>query len=241
MSPLTKKPSLECITAELLDLCLKEKLQIKPLKKTKFLGIFGKDDFEIRILDRDLKGIPESEKMIFGLISNAAKIGFEGFFFTKKVRDKTPDLVTLTELQVYLAQDRRQSKLFAEDWQRRVRKQAEAQGFFSKKTAYIPFIAGTAVVAILALLLAGAAILFVLVEAVVLAVLFPSVLPNRTEKGALHNKKWTLLKKFLNDFSNLKEMPPDAIVLWEQYLVYSIPLGVAKKVQKAMDHAFEGI
>jgi len=66
-------------------------------------------------------------------------------------------------------------------------------------------------------------------------------LPNRTEKGALHYKRWMLLKKFLSDFSNLKNMPPDAIELWEKYLVYSIPLGVAKQVQKAMDHAFEGM
>ncbi len=49
MHPIGKNPSLECITAEILDLCLKGKLQIRPLKKEKILGIFGKDDFEIQI------------------------------------------------------------------------------------------------------------------------------------------------------------------------------------------------
>jgi len=241
MSPLTKKPNVECITAELLDLCLKGKLQIKPIKKEKFLGIFGRDDFEIRILNRDMTGIPKSEKMVFKLISEAAGTKYEGFLLMKKVKDKTPDMVTLTGLQIYMAYNRAKSQLFARDWQKQVQKQAEAENFFSKKTAYLPFIVGTVVIAGLALTLAGVAVLFVGAEAIVLAVLFPSVLPNRTEKGALHHKKWTLLKKFLNDFSNLKEMPPDAIVIWEQYLVYSIPLGVAKKVQKAMDHAFKGM
>jgi len=137
--------------------------------------------------------------------------------------------------------NRMESQLFAQKWQRQVKRQAEMQGFFSKKTAWLPFIVGTAVVAIAAVLFAGPAVLFVVAEAVMLVALFPDALPNRTKKGALHHRKWALLKRFLNDFSNLKEMPPDAIVLWEQYLVYSIPLGVAKKVQKAMDHAFEGM
>ncbi|MDD5163783.1 MAG: DUF2207 domain-containing protein, partial [Candidatus ainarchaeum sp.] len=57
-------------------------------------------------------------------------------------------------------------------------------------------------------------------------------LPNRTLKGAEHYAKWMKLKRFLHDFSNLKNMPPDAIALWEQYLVYSIPLGEAKKSRK---------
>jgi len=46
------------------------------------------------------------------------------------------------------------------------------------------------------------------------------------------------LRKFMNDFSNLKEVPPHGIVLWEQYLVYASALGVAKKVEKAMKIVF---
>lgn len=254
MEPLTRKPTLECITAEILDLCLKGKLKIRPLAKKKFLGIFGQDNFEIRVLDRSLEGLPKSERMVFGLISDAAETAFEGFLFKRKVRDSSPEMVTLEQLQKYLMHDRRKSVEFGRKWQKQVKRQAEMQGFFSKKTAYLPFIAGTAAVIILALASAltiaprAMSLAFflpiapiVVLEAVILAVAFPDALPNRTRKGALHHKKWTLLKKFLNDFSNLKEMPPDAIVLWEQYLVYSIPLGVAKKVQKAMDHAFEGM
>src|SRR3989338_65174 len=74
---------------------------------------------------------------------------------------------------------------------------------------------------------------------IILMAVFKSALPKRSALGALHYAKWINLKRFLQDFSRLKEMPPDAIVLWEKYLVYAIPLGVAKNVQKAMESVFK--
>ncbi|MCX6798991.1 MAG: DUF2207 domain-containing protein, partial [Candidatus Diapherotrites archaeon] len=101
----SKKPPLECITAEILDLCMKGKMQIRPIKKQKVLGIFGSDDFEIRILNRDMAGVPESEQMVFQLLANAAATKYEGIIFKKKVSDATPDLLTLEELRKYLLAD----------------------------------------------------------------------------------------------------------------------------------------
>lgn len=44
---------------------------------------------------------------------------------------------------------------------------------------------------------------------------------------------WKAFKKYLVEFSNLKEHDVPSIVLWEHYLVYAVSLGVAKKV---IDH-----
>ncbi|MCC7553746.1 MAG: DUF2207 domain-containing protein [Methanobacteriaceae archaeon] len=56
-----------------------------------------------------------------------------------------------------------------------------------------------------------------------------------TKYGMEENKKWENFKKYLNDFSLMKEYPPSSIVIWNQYLVYASSLGVAKNVKKAMD------
>lgn len=64
----------------------------------------------------------------------------------------------------------------------------------------------------------------------------PSSIAGRwTEFGMDQNKRWKNFKKFLNDFSLIKEHPPSSIAIWNQYLVYGTALGVAKNVKKAMD------
>lgn len=65
-------------------------------------------------------------------------------------------------------------------------------------------------------------------------------LPNHvfghwTQKGKENNDKWQKFKKYLKDFSLIKEHPPESIVIWNDYLVYATALGVAKSVQKAME------
>jgi len=60
-------------------------------------------------------------------------------------------------------------------------------------------------------------------------------LKKRTETGAEAYAEWKGLKKFLNDFSNLKDYAPDSIVVWENYLVYATTFGIADKVIKYME------
>ena len=67
------------------------------------------------------------------------------------------------------------------------------------------------------------------------------VLPNHifgrwTVEGRENRKKWQNFKKYLKDFSLIKEYPPSSIVIWNQYLVYATALGHAKSVQKAMEN-----
>lgn len=47
-----------------------------------------------------------------------------------------------------------------------------------------------------------------------------------TEKGVIEQEKLVKLRKFLNDFSSLEESNEDAMILWQDYLIYAISLGV---------------
>ena len=53
-----------------------------------------------------------------------------------------------------------------------------------------------------------------------------------TQKGLEENLKWKGLKKYMEDYSLLKEREVPEIVLWEKYLVYATSFGIAKKVLK---------
>ncbi|PIY91966.1 hypothetical protein COY71_00330, partial [Candidatus Micrarchaeota archaeon CG_4_10_14_0_8_um_filter_60_7] len=65
-----------------------------------------------------------------------------------------------------------------------------------------------------------------------------TALPRRTLEGALAFEKILAFKRFINDYSLLKEKKPQDIILWERYLVYATALGVADKVAKIMDASF---
>ena len=60
-------------------------------------------------------------------------------------------------------------------------------------------------------------------------------LKRRTQDGAGAYALWNGLKKFLIDFSNLKEAIPTSIAIWEQYLVYAVTFGISEKVIKEME------
>lgn len=64
--------------------------------------------------------------------------------------------------------------------------------------------------------------------------MFEKVMGRWTPEGRLYYKRWNNFKKYLTDFSALKEHPPESIKLWDSYLVYATALGVAEEVLKNM-------
>lgn len=60
------------------------------------------------------------------------------------------------------------------------------------------------------------------------------ILGKWTRKGRNFELKWNNFKKYLKDYSELKNHPPQSLIIWEQFLVYAISLGVADNVIKLM-------
>ncbi|MCS7173235.1 MAG: DUF2207 domain-containing protein [Armatimonadetes bacterium] len=55
-------------------------------------------------------------------------------------------------------------------------------------------------------------------------------LPRRTPEAALEVRRWEAFRRFLVDFSAMKDAGPNLLPLWETYLVYATALGVAEKL-----------
>lgn len=55
-----------------------------------------------------------------------------------------------------------------------------------------------------------------------------------TQQGIDEQDKWKALKKYMEDFSLLKEKEVLDIVLWEKFLVYATAFGIAEKVIKQL-------
>jgi len=70
-----------------------------------------------------------------------------------------------------------------------------------------------------------------------LAVLGASLIPTlkrRTLTWAREYEQWKAFRRFLGDFSNFKDIPPEAYKLWEYYLVFGILFGYAAKILKTL-------
>jgi len=68
--------------------------------------------------------------------------------------------------------------------------------------------------------------------------IFSARIKRRSTYGNEQYVMWKAFRKFLKDFSRLKEAEVPSIILWEHYLVYAISLGVAKEVIRQLPLVF---
>jgi len=233
-------PRIESISAELLNLCLKGKLSIELIAAQ---GIFSKEDFKFLIKNTSTDKLSKSEILLFDLVKTAAKYGYKDYvLFKKQIKDDTPNELLLSEFKTYLLKNQLEAQLFLKEWNESVTEDAEDLGLKIKRTGIWIFILVWIIVMLLTSFI-GVMVYNVFAGTLVFVfgfviLLFSKYLMNRNELAMEHYTKWILLKKYLNNFSDFKNKDVQDIKLWEQYLVYAIPLGCAKKVQKNMKLVF---
>jgi len=130
------------------------------------------------------------------------------------------------ELKRYFKKSPQEFQAWYRAWQKDVRQEANKLQFIeprSLKTRNV-FLAVTLPLGILTLnpLL------------VLLAGIFSPKIKRRALPWARENELWKGLDRFLDDFSNFAELPPEAYKLWEHYLVFGILFGNAKKILKML-------
>ena len=151
--------------------------------------------------------------------------------------------------------DRETAKSFKEtytSWVNNIKDQflndKELNKFFNKKgDTYIKIFGGvglavSVIVFIFAVIDSLPAAHYALVMSIVLGVvsIISLILPEKiagqwTTYGEEYDAKWNNFKKYIKDFSLIKEYPPESIVIWNKYLVYATALGSADAVRKAME------
>ncbi|MDO5824885.1 MAG: hypothetical protein BZ137_06110 [Methanosphaera sp. rholeuAM130] len=73
-----------------------------------------------------------------------------------------------------------------------------------------------------------------LVVSVVLFIMPNNIMGCWTSMGSVFHDRWTNFKKYLLDYSLIRERPPASIQVWGKYLVYATALGCADEVRKNM-------
>lgn len=68
----------------------------------------------------------------------------------------------------------------------------------------------------------------------IIGIIYVNIAQKRTEKGSYEYARWKAFKRFLLDFGKMDIKDVGEVKLWQEYLVYATTLGIADKVQKAM-------
>jgi uncharacterized membrane protein len=213
-------------TATLLDLVNRKVIDIERVTVHKE-RLLGKDDtvtYKLTLHDERLEELlPYERQLVTFLFHEIAE---------------SPTLV-LSELRELAKTHRAAFAKGYSTWTTMATKEGERRKYLDAKADRMAFTG--AALAFVGAVAAGAAAIFsgwlwffIGIPVCVVLVLVSRVIKRRSQEAAELHAQYAALERYLKDFGRLQEKPPDAVVLWEQFLVYAVVFGIADEVVKAM-------
>lgn len=151
---------------------------------------------------------------------------------------ESPSFV-LSELRDLVKERRTTVAAGYKEWADKVKKAGEERGFLDAKADRMAFV-GAALGFAAAVASAAAAVFsqfwwfFIGLAVSVLLIFLARAIKRRSAEAAELHAQYLALKRYMKDFGRMDEKPPDAVVLWEHFLVYAVVFGIADQVVKAM-------
>lgn len=187
----------------------------------KFLGMNDKS-LIVALTGKNPDNLVRSESLIYGMISDAAR--YENGDMKKYIKKNAEDAYNTKNAFSELLYEELEAKSYYERF-------AILDGKTILKLSMAIIIAAFAVAAAFKFPLS-----FVFFLPVFLYVILRGSIKTRTNssKGGEIKAKWRALKKFMEDFSALKERELPELSVWEGYLIYAAAFGVAEKLLKQL-------
>ena len=220
-----EKPLPVAFTATIFDLATRGYLTIKDQKIEKKTLLGSKIDeltiFELKKNYREDNSLRSWEKSVLDVVfDRAGESGQPG------------SQVSLDELVRYLKKHPVEYQVWFREWQKEIQQEGRKLGFVEPESRRL-----SQVVMVISLIVAS--LTFSPVMFIMTLVLGPK-LKRRRRDWARENELWKALDRFLDDFSEFKEIPAEAYRLWDKYLVFGILFGNARKLVKMLPRVLEG-
>lgn len=172
------------------------------------LELKGIIDKELNIIDKDISNLDENEKYIFSNISNLKNIDIS--IFNK-----------------HIVQDCKKYKLLKDN-------KITNNEFEDKFKKLIPVV----VISILGIITSSLLLFFGGIAAYIILFMYLMTSGNlkeadpyvRTKKAQDINEKLEGLKKYLQDYGNIQEKTKNELIIWEEYLIYSVMFNLNTKL-----------
>ena len=204
------------ISATMLDLCMKKYLTF---------DITGNKKNEIKIslqegMEKEL--LPKDEKVVYEILEKVSK----DKQFTMKDFEKYCKNHSSTFLKKY------------NEIEPSVKDELENQKLYDKETIkkYEKYV-GYGVAFIILAVFSIPLMILDIIPAIICSIYcfkVASKYNTLTQKGTDEKEEWKGLKKYMEDFSLMKEKEVPELILWEKYLVYATAFGISDKVLKQL-------
>ncbi|MBC7365039.1 MAG: DUF2207 domain-containing protein [Candidatus Aminicenantes bacterium] len=215
-----KKVTPVALTATIFDLARRGYLEIKDeqtIKKT-LLGEKIKTEtfFSLKKEYFSDKNLEDFEKDVLELL----------FETIRPREEQTLPRVGLKDFVEYLNNHPVEFQTWFRKWAEKIDRQAKTKQFLETKSlkVYKIFMVVTIPLAVITF---SPLLLF-------MALLLGPTLKRRKKEWAKENELWKALQRFLRDFSDFEQVPPEAYKLWDKYLVFGVLFGQTKKILKML-------
>lgn len=214
----------EIFSATILNLSLNKCIELKIDENEK-----GKKAIKIRNLNNTNIILKEEEKKIFEFLIKAMK---------------NTEEITIFDLEKYIRSHTSSVVKLIQDTHKYTQKSVTAKGYFDDKEydRYENYMTKTILYIVF-----GAIFIALLPASIVLIInaIYCYKISKRinvlTQEGLDQKEMWKGLKKYMQDFSLLKEREVLELVIWEKYLVYATAFGIADKVIKQLKMVYPNI
>lgn len=221
-------------SANILDLCLKKYLTLEAIKEGK---IAKSDVIKIQLLDKNENELKEDQKITLDLLKKVAgeKKELTTKDITKYLQKHQSELILINKnFSDIIEKQEIQNENYIKD---NYKKMTQYGGF---ATLYIGIVFFSIPFGALFVEEMGVSIYSILGIAIpaVINMLILAIMSFKinvfTQKGIDEREKWKAFKKYMEDFSLLKDKEVPALALWEKYLVFATAFGISDKVLKQL-------
>ena len=205
------------ISATMLDLCMKKYIEFEVIPDKK-------EQIKVIIKNEDITKLSEDEKMVYELL--------------QKIPKKNTDSFTMKEFERY-ASSHSSSILNSFNKIEKIAKEtAKQEGNYDEELIKKQNSWSSQGVVYAFLAVISIFIMQLLIIPSIIAAVYCFKLSSRynrlTQKGVNEKAMWVGLKKYMEDFSMIKDKTVPELILWEKYLVYATAFGIADKVLKQL-------
>jgi len=214
------------VTATLLDLVNRKVIDLQRVTVQES-GLFGSSDkvtYKLTLHDDQVDALLPFEQQLVKFLFHEIAGGSE---------------LVLSELKELAKTHRTAFAAGFQTWKHKVEKEGEDRGFLDPQADRMAFTASA--FAFMAIVAAGAAAVFsgfwwffLGVPVGLVLIYVARAVKRRSQEAAELHAQYAALERYLKDFGRLDEKPPDAIVLWEQFLIFAVVFGIADKVARDM-------
>ena len=225
-------------SATLLDFNLKGILDFKVEKMT-----FGRENITITLLDKEkisnLNSLDETVIANF-LLEAIEKKGENNRITLKKlesyIRNNTSKIITLEKkLDKAIKKELENKEIWNEKEAKEYEKVSQSSSLYILGTVFgLMFIAPVVISISVFSLIAIIPFIILCIANIVSISMELNKINVYTGKGIDEAEKWKGLKKYMEEFSLIKEKEVPEIILWEKFLVYATAFGIADKVLKQL-------